>query len=345
MPDPNLRIRVTADTTDAQRGLGGLEGSFTELNSAVGLIRQGIEIVSGVIDSAISPILEYSAQVRELSNFTGDTTENMSALIQVADDFAVPFGTLETALRTMVSNGLTPTLEGVQALSAEFRGVSAEDRPEWLIRNFGRAGQDMANMMAGGPELIQQMADAIGNTALSLSQLDQAQIAELAVALNDWDQAMLTIKMSLVETGALGALANMVNEVASALTRLTNALRAARTGDWSGILEMLGQAGTVIYGMEPSVEAGTIAAPGLPNVMQPGVTRTHGYQAGGQLAPGWNRVERDEVITPTGGVIPVGQPGADSSAQLLHEVRGLRSDMAFLRSLPTMIRDAVERLT
>jgi len=341
MPDPQLRIRVTADTTDAQRGVSGLEGSFTELASAVSLIRQGIELVSGVISSAVSPILEYSGQVRQLSNFTGDTTENMSALIQVASDFAVPFGTLETALRTMTTNGLEPTLTGIIALAREFQGTSDADRPEFLIRNFGRAGQDMANMMAGGPELIQQMADAIGNTTLSLSQLDQAQIAELAVALNDWDQAMLAIKMSLVETGALGALANMINQVAAALTRLTDALRGARAGDWSGIQEMLGQAGTVIYGMEPSVQAGTVAPATMPGVMQPGRTRTHGYQSGGRLQPGYNMVGEagPELLTPSGHVIPAGNDA------LLDEMRRVRGEIANLaQTLPTIMRDAVERL-
>jgi len=341
MPDPQLRIRVTADTTDAQRGVSGLEGSFTELASAVSLIRQGIELVSGVISSAVSPILEYSGQVRQLSNFTGDTTENMSALIQVASDFAVPFGTLETALRTMTTNGLEPTLTGIIALAREFQGTSDADRPEFLIRNFGRAGQDMANMMAGGPELIQQMADAIGNTTLSLSQLDQAQIAELAVALNDWDQAMLAIKMSLVETGALGALANMINQVAAALTRLTDALRGARAGDWSGIQEMLGQAGTVIYGMEPSVDAGTVAPPYQPpRPTLIGRTVPH-HQIGGRLQPGYNIVGEagPELLTPSGHVIPAGNDA------LLDEMRRVRGEIANLaQTLPTIMRDAVERL-
>jgi len=341
MPDPQLRIRVTADTTDAQRGVSGLEGSFTELYSAVGLIRQGIEIASGVISSAITPILDYSAEVRRLSNFTGDTTENTSALIQVASDFGVEVGPLETALRNMATNGLSPTLDGVIALSDEFRGTSDADRPEWLIRQFGRAGQEMANMMAGGPELIRQMADAVGETTLSLSDLDQQQIAELAVAFNDWEQAMLAIKMSLVETGALGALANMVNEVAAALTRLTDALRGARAGDWSGIQEMLGQAGTVIYGMEPSVRAGTVAPATMPGVMQPGRTRTHGYQSGGRLQPGYNMVGEagPELLTPSGHVIPAGNDA------LLDEMRRVRGEIANLaQTLPTIMRDAVERL-
>jgi len=85
-----------------------------------------------------------------------------------------------------------------------------------------------------------------------------------------------------------------------------------------------------------------VAPAATPGVMQPGRTRTYGYQSGGRLQSGYNMVGEagPELLTPSGHVIPAG------NNDLLAEMRRVRDELQFLnRSLPVAIRDAIERLT
>jgi len=339
MPDPQLRIRVSADTAEARRQLTGLEGTFTELNSMVNLAITGIQAAYAVLQSAyenlIQPTIDYSNQVRDLSLLTGETTEQSSQLLTVLADLGVTSAELESAMRTMKDNGLNPTVATMARLSDEYLRLNPGlERQNFLAETFGeRIGPEFARIMSLGGEAIRDMASAIPE-ALQLTAADQAAVAELEIAQLGLNQAWHTA------TTIIGL------ELIPALTRLLNNLMAVQNaaGQTAAEFQHMGsaarEAGGTGGGVTPTTAAAQAHAGSLGGGWQMPVG-IHGYQSGGRLQPGYNIVGEagPELLTPSGHVIPAGNDA------LLDEMRRVRGEIANLaQTLPTIMRDAVERL-
>ncbi len=98
--------KASASVTGLQNIVSQSKMSWTELNSAIGVVSQGLGYVKQAYDAVIAPTLEYAGQVRTLSRTIGQSAEETSRLIQITDDMQIEYSDLATAARVAAKNGI-----------------------------------------------------------------------------------------------------------------------------------------------------------------------------------------------------------------------------------------------
>lgn len=169
---------------DAGDKFDSLMTAFTGINQAVQLAQQAYAALEGVYDRVITQTVAYAEEVRSLSRAIGATPEEASKLIQAADDVKVSFEDLNTGMNIAIRNGLSPTVAGMGALADQYNAIQDPiKRTEFLLKNFGRSGANLAPLMELGADGIRELGDAAEETGLVLSQdaIDATREYEIAV--------------------------------------------------------------------------------------------------------------------------------------------------------------------
>ena len=189
--------KVAQSTRKLADEYGGVTAKAISFNQISMVANQVMDVATKVFAATAQKAMDYGVQVRGLAMYTGMTTEETSKLIQVADDLKVEFGTLEMAAKFMFKNGLQPSVETLAQLSDKYLAIADPmQKAEFLTKNFGRAGIDMAEAMNRGGAAIRAMAADI-NPALILTK-EQAQAAEdLRAAQDNLNDSVNALSVSL----------------------------------------------------------------------------------------------------------------------------------------------------
>lgn len=234
--------QVTKSTKKLADGYGGLTQKAITFNQVSSAVNQVMDVATKVYDATAKKAMDYGVQVRGLAMYTGQSTEETSKLIQVSDDLKVEFGTLEMAAKFMFKNGLEPSVESLARLSDQYLAISDPlARAEFLTKNFGRAGMDMAEAMNRGGTAIRAMGEDIA-PALILTK-DQAQAAEDARAAQDnFNDAILAVSVS-IGNSFLPAITAAIPSLIWFFNLLGEGIKVG--GDLSNQLSQLANAGNI----------------------------------------------------------------------------------------------------
>lgn len=225
-----IDIVVAGKVDDAVQGLKQVDGtlanlggetkkaslSLTDLKSGLDLASGAFNAVRDTVKSVIDPVVVYGKQVRDLSAFTGVSNEESSKLIQVADDLQIEYGTLRTAARKLVEDGLQPNIENLGKLSDEYLAIQDPvERSQFLVETFGsRAGPEMARLLEQGSAAIEGMAQEAADLGLVLDEQAVEATHNYEKALDDFDDSVLAVKIALSE-GLLPAITDVVKQGAT----------------------------------------------------------------------------------------------------------------------------------
>ena len=100
------------------------------------------------------------------------------------------------ALKTMTTKGVTPSIDGLKALSEEYNSLTDPlERAQFLTDNFGRAGQEMGRLMEMGAAGIDEMADSIENWMIVTGKTEE-EIKNYLATQDRWEEAMDELKYS-----------------------------------------------------------------------------------------------------------------------------------------------------
>lgn len=171
-----IEIDIVANN-QASGVLFNLKGSFTELNSALGLVHSGLRMLNDAYDATVGKTMEYAQDVRDLMLISGQNTEETSRFIQVLDDYQLTADDAATATRKLTQEGLAPNIETIAKLSDEYLALSdAQAKNDLILKNLGRSGLQWVNLLNQGGDAIRANAAAV-NEALILGdkQLEQAE--------------------------------------------------------------------------------------------------------------------------------------------------------------------------
>jgi hypothetical protein len=242
------KMEGAAKTADSAHGrLGGaLKGlvsnanevaqSLTGMNlaqlSATGLIIGATTAVK----EAIGEYTSYVQTIDKMAMATGTSTEEMSRLVQVADDYRVETSSLENAMKLALQNGFTPTIENLAALADEY--VAIQDptaRAEKMQRIFGRSWADLVPLLEAGGDAIREASGEVAES-LIVTEAAKERAEEYRLALDAWNDAVMGVKYSLAE------------ELLPVLTEFINAQTegADAIAEGYGKIEGLGGAYTII---------------------------------------------------------------------------------------------------
>lgn len=249
---PDVKINVVADVGQANTNLKqldqtmtGMEGtskdaglSLTDLKSGLDLATAGFKAVQSAVKSVIDPVVDYSKNIRDLSSFTGISAEESSKLINVADDLQVEYGTLRTASRKLIEDGLQPNIETLADLSDEYLNIQDPvERSQFLIETFGsRAGPEMARLLEQGGDALRGMAAEAENIGLVMDEEGVASARRYEMAMDDFEDSVLSAKIALAEN-LLPALSDTVSTGADFIQYWKNSTQAILDGrlsllDW-----------------------------------------------------------------------------------------------------------------
>jgi len=198
-----IRARDYASAEIAK--VGGSIKSITQAMELGGAAALAYLATLKKIAGMVREYVDLGVAVGDFADKTGVATEEASALIDLAQDFQVPLGTLEMAFRTMAKHGIEPSIEGL--IQVRTRLDETKDPAERLAlatKLLGRAGADLL------PILAQLNNDQLRALVANLSEAEKWTSAEVEKvrALNTelvaYDDAVAALKISFSEW-AIGA--------------------------------------------------------------------------------------------------------------------------------------------
>lgn len=222
----SLFASIGADTSGLEKGLtssGEKLGDFGKklASSVLGVASLGTALYKAgqfALD-ATKDWATYVEEVYHAANAAGVTTESMSRLIQVADDYRVSQETLISAMAMARKNGFVPTVDSMSSLSDKYLALgSSTERAEMLTKIFGRSYAEIEPLMQAGGAAIMESASKIDDSLVVTEAAAQAtkEYWESVDALGDaWTGFKNSIGQGLVPV----------------LTSVTNAVNAGRVGD------------------------------------------------------------------------------------------------------------------
>ena len=164
-------------------GIGDFSGAMTGLNQALEVANKVMQAAKMIHDETVGVFISYAAQVRDMARATGESAEQSSRLIQVADDVGISYDALKTSLQIAARHGIDVSTESLKAMSDEYLTLApGTERMQFLLERFGRSGATMGRLMEMGAEGIEKLNDGIeSGLILSAAVLKQAKVHDVLV--------------------------------------------------------------------------------------------------------------------------------------------------------------------
>lgn len=209
-----LGVRTTLGNLDKDIKVSGVNlGSFADAGRALGVslpispmaaLGQGIKMAGDEMKKAVGDAMEYASQVKTLGSFTGMSSEQTSRLIQTMDDLGISYDTILQASRTMISNGITPSIENLGKLADQYKAIQdPAEQSKFLVDNFGRGAMEMSKAVQLSSGDLKDMYNAISG-GLVITQEGAKATEEYRVAIDNWDDTIkgleTTMALKLIPT-------------------------------------------------------------------------------------------------------------------------------------------------
>lgn len=193
MPNVDITIRTIDQSEQANRKA---IGSLTELNSAIMLVRQGVEMANKGWDATVGELDRYAAQVEKVSRLTGMNAEESSKLIQVSDDLQISYESLATSL-TIAAKKQDLSIDSIAALSDKYLSfTTAQEQADFAAQTFGRNYTEMVKLLEVGGDKIKQMG---ADTPAGLV-IDEKQIQDIKAyrrEIDAWQDSFQALKLTV----------------------------------------------------------------------------------------------------------------------------------------------------
>lgn len=170
-----------------------------------------------VLDKAV----EYGDQVTKLKTITGQSAEETSRQIQLADDLRVEYDTLARSLQFASKKGVDTSIDGLMQLSNQYKNLAPGiERTKFLTDTFGKSGVEMAKILEMDSAALRKLADSQPE-GLILNEQDLAELKAYNQALDQfsdtWSALLMSFGKSTVPfvTRAMGELNSNIEESGS----------------------------------------------------------------------------------------------------------------------------------
>lgn len=224
-----VRVVFQADVSDLKRGLDRVKSSLGDLaRGDLSGFAEGLSMSAGAAGLAAGAFvglgaaavalgkktMDFTLTVSDLATSIGSTTEEASALMEIADDMRVPVTALEMAFKTMAKQGVEPSLAGLADMADKFKAIQdPTEKVTFLTKNFGRSGLDIARVLDMDSDKLRNYLSIMGGGQIVTAQEAQ-QSEDLHMALEElkdsWESMTLTVGAKVIPV--LTDLLNIVNE-------------------------------------------------------------------------------------------------------------------------------------
>ncbi len=202
-------------------------GAITDLHSAMSIANQVMQFGQQVYQATISQTVDYAMTVKDAARAMGASSQEASALIQIADDARIEVSSLKVAFRNLNDNGIAPNIDNLKKLADQYNALpDSVSKAQFAAENFGmRAGPEMQKLLELGSAAIDDMARSAEEAGLIMD--DQA-----VQAAEDYRLALDNLNDQLE-----GAKYRIGNQLIPALTELLRLMEEGnalvdRSGGW-----------------------------------------------------------------------------------------------------------------
>lgn len=174
----SLFASIGADTNGLNKGLGSAKQSLTQFGGEMAKQVVGVATLSAAVYKAGQVVVDsvrdwadYADSMRLSAQMAGVTTEEMSRLVQAADDFRVPVETMQKAMELALKNGFVPTIDNIAALSNGLLGITdPAERAAAASKIFGKSYADIMPFLLAGGNAIEDATDNIADNLVVTAQ-------------------------------------------------------------------------------------------------------------------------------------------------------------------------------
>ena len=165
------------------KGLAQMKGGVTQAMGVFAALAGVAYTVNKALDATVGTFVNYAAQVREMSRLTGTGAEETSKLIQMADDLTISYESLQKSLWFASKNGIEVNVDSLASLADQYMALNSPmARADFLAKNFGKSGMDMAKMLEQGGAAVRDLAGSIeGSLVLTDQAVQDAREYEMAL--------------------------------------------------------------------------------------------------------------------------------------------------------------------
>lgn len=198
-----LFASIGADTSGLQSGLNKAKGSLEDFGSSVvskiatvATLTAAVSALGQFLYDSATGWAEYGESVYHAANLAGTSTEEMSRLIQAADDFRVSQESLTSAMGMALKNGFVPTIDNLANLADELIAIKdPAERAAKATEIFGRQWENIMPFLMAGGDAIRSTTASISDS-LVVSEAGAEQAMEYARQLDELGDAWLGLKMN-----------------------------------------------------------------------------------------------------------------------------------------------------
>jgi hypothetical protein len=202
--------------------------------------------IAAAVKKVTDEYLKCSDTVRTVNNITQQGAEQSSRLVKVLEDNFIATDNLKTVQQALAKQHESLTIPTLAKLSDAYLALnSADERQLFLTREFGRQGEQFAQIMSEGSAAILAQSDAL-NKNLVLTQKDLDEALKLKKAQEELrnSQEALTYTMAKSTLPAQIELNNFVVKGVDAWQTLGDTMRTTKNimMEQTGVLDVLGHA-------------------------------------------------------------------------------------------------------
>lgn len=182
---------VDEKAQDAGAGMGDLkEGLAGAIENVTGLSLESITLAGAVtgVAMALKESIEKAAtwgdDMGDLAQITGATVEQTSLMVASFELVGVSADNITQAMKAMTANGMTPNLDTMKRLAKEYQDIQDPVKQnEFLFKNFGKAGLEMAEIMGKSAEELDRLEQAARSSGKVIGEEAAANAEELNLQL------------------------------------------------------------------------------------------------------------------------------------------------------------------
>lgn len=194
-----LKNQATA-TANLKRGLNDAVQELTGFNLAQISVIGGVGLLGREIVNTAKEFTGYINEMDRAAQQTGLTADEVSRLIQTADDFRVDQQAMTNAMTMAVQNGFVPSIENIAKLADEYKAIQDPvERTNRLQEIFGRQWREIVPLLEAGGDAIRNTAAGMADGLVVTDQMVE-QNRKLAKSLDDLQDAWKAVEFAAAKS-------------------------------------------------------------------------------------------------------------------------------------------------
>lgn len=151
-------------------------GTITDFNAAIEIGERVVGMLNDAFQATVIRAAEWGDSMGDLAQLTGQSVEDTSRLAATLELVGIDASSLGRILKSMTKEGLNLNLKTLLELNEEYNAIQDPvQRNTFLFRNFGKAAEDMAEVMGRSQEELEALAAAADKSGKVIGEEAAAQ--------------------------------------------------------------------------------------------------------------------------------------------------------------------------